>query len=218
MTPFRLILFLISFASYTAVHGQTSSEHLDTLVGTYVDELRAKNIDTICIYQDYCVGCIYNWKKREDECDFQGLFVSTYILWLDKGKTFMTKKDNCFDYSAIEIPTDSIWSFYLNNQDTIKLEELKIPQYFELKNGKQELFCSTVDHSYHQAIKIIVGQNTIIDKDLDDYYLSKDVGFSGRKNINYEYNINSRLKNFQLLIDRTIKNTTKVNPLTKTRR
>lgn len=218
MTIFRLTLLFILFASTNVANGQTSSDFLDTLVNNYVTELRNKNIDTICIYQDYCVGCLYKWKKDEDKCNFSGLFVPTYIFWTDKGQTYMTKKDNCFDYSIINVPTDSIWTYFFENQDRIKNEELKIPQYVEMKNGKEEIYSSTIDHSRHQGLKLIVGQDTLIEKDLDDYDLTKEVGFNGQTNINYEYNINLQLKQFQLLIDRTIKTTTKLNPLGKTRR
>jgi hypothetical protein len=218
MTLSRLTFLFILFTSFNVVKGQTSTEHLDILISNYVTDLKIKHIDTVCIYQDYCVGCLYMWKKDEDKCNFKGLFISTYIFWLYKGQTFMTKKDNCFDYSIIKIPHDSIWNTFFKNQDAIRKEELKIPQYVEIKYGKTEVYSSTIDHSYHQGLKVIVGQNTIIDKDLDDYYFTKKVGFNGQENINYEYNVSSQLKNFQLLIDRTIKRTTKINPLTKTRR
>jgi hypothetical protein len=218
MTIFRLTLLIILFASTNVANGQTSSDYLDTLVSDYVTDLKKKNIDTICVYEDYCIGCLYMWKEDEDKCNFSGLFVPTYIFWADKGKTYMTKKDNCFDYSIIQIPNDSIWTFFFENRDVIKKEDLKIPQYVEIKNGKQEIYSSTIDHSRHQGLKVIVRQDTLINKDLDDYYLTKQVGFNGQININYEYNINSQLKKFQILIDRIIKRTTKQNPLTKTRR
>jgi hypothetical protein len=125
---------------------------------------------------------------------------------------------HCFDYSTIKIPNDSIWTTFFENQDTIKKEELKVPLFIEMRNGKEVFYSSTIDHSHHQGLKVIIGQYTLINKHLDDYYLIKKDGFSGQANINYEYNINSRLKNFQLLIDRTIERVTKLNPLTKSRR
>jgi hypothetical protein len=218
MTLSRLTILFILIASFKIASGQTASEYLDTLVNNYVIELKTKNIDTICIYQDYCVGCLYTWKKDEDKCNFTGLFIPTYIFWADKGQTFMTKRDNCFDYSVIKVSNDSIWTFFFTNQDTIRKEEIKIPQYIEIKNGKEEVYSSTIDHSYHQAIKVIVRQDILIDKDIDNYYLTKEVGFRGQKNINYDYNINSYLKHVQLLIDRTIKTTLKKSKLTKKRR
>lgn len=218
MTIFRLALILILFVSTNLANGQNSSDYLDTLVNNYVTDLKNKNIDTICVYEDYCIGCLYKWKKAEDKCNFDGLFVTTYIFWTDKGKTYMTKKDNCFDYSIIRIPNDSIWTYFFKNRDTIKDQELKIPQYIEIKNGNEEIYTSSISHSQHQGIKIIVRQDTLINKYIDDYYLTRQIGFNGQININYEYNINSQLNYFQILIDRTIKRSTKQNPLTKTRR
>ncbi len=208
------ILSFLLFSFNNVLSGQTSSDHLDTLINDYINELKANNIDTVCIYQDYCVGCSHVWRKEEDRCNYQGLFVSTYIFWIDKGQTFITKKDNCFDYSTDRISSDSLWTFFFLHKDTIEKEEIKIPQYVEVKDGKKEVYSSTIDHSYHQTIRIIVRQKTLIDKEIDDYYLTQHVGFNGQENINYNYNINSYIKTLQLLIDRTIKKAT----LTKTRR
>ena len=204
------------FFLYNTVVGQNSAEHLDTIVKNYINELNSTGIDTVCIYKDYCVGCIYFSKKKEDKCDADGFYVPTYIFWLDKGQTFMTLKDNCFDYSTLKIDNDSIWQFFSAKRDIIKKEEIKMPQYIEIKNGKEETYSSSVDHSRHQDIQMIIGQNIIIDKDLDDYYFSKEI--EEQKNINYEYNINSCLKKFQLLISNTIKTATQKQKLQKTRR
>lgn len=218
MLLLRLTGLFILLASVNVVNAQQSTEHLDTVVKKYVIELKNKNIDTVCIYQDYCIGCTRKWKKNEDKCNFEGLFIPTYIFWVDKGQTFMTKKDNCFDYSVIKIPGDSIWTTFFKNQDIIKKETLKIPQYIEIKNGKEEIYSSYINHSYQQGIKIIVGTDTIIDKNIDDYYLTPKIIFTEKENINYLYNINSKLKNFQLLIDRIIEGALKINTLTKRKR
>ncbi|MDQ2721676.1 MAG: hypothetical protein M3Z26_18250, partial [Bacteroidota bacterium] len=184
----------------------------------YVGQLQKNGIDTVCIYQDYCVGCMYSFKKDEDKCDFNGwLFLPSYIIWLDKGVTFMTKKDNCFDYSTITLSNTNFWKFYFSNKDTINNQEIKMPEFVEIKNGKEQVYFSTIDHSYHQTIKMFVGQNSI-DKDLNDYYFSKEIGVRPDKNINYAYNINSPLKKLQVILGQTIKDETKKQPLIKTRR
>lgn len=220
MRIFLLILFTISFIPFRTIYGQGVSGDINTGIEIYVNELKNKNIDTVCIYSDYCAGCIDTSKKEDRACEFEGLFVSTYIFWLDKGKTFMAKKDNCFNYSAIEIPTDSIWTFCFENQDSINQEKLKPVQNIELKNGEPVMAFSSIDHSRHEIINIIIGNDTVINKDLNDYNFAEYTGFIQQKdrNINYNYNINSRIKELQLLIERIIRRTTKANPLTKTRR
>jgi hypothetical protein len=98
-----------------------------------------------------------------------------------KGQTFMTKKDNCFDYSIIKIPSDSIWAFFFKNIDEIKKEEIKIAQYVEIKNGKEEVYSSTIDHSYHEGFKVIVTDKAIVDKDLDDYYFTRKLALNVKR-------------------------------------
>ena len=217
MHPTKLLLFYSFILLTSFANGQTTNE-VDSLVNKFVLTLKAKNIDTVCIYQSYCIGCIYNIKD-EDKCDFKGwLFLPTYILWLDNGKTFMTKKDNCFDYSTIEIQKDNFWKFYFRNEDTIKKEKIKEPQFKVIEKGKEKIYSSIIDHSRHQNIKIIIQQNTKIDKDLDEYFFEKEIGINKDKNINYEYNVNSALNKLADLVNLTIKDEAKKQKLLKTRR
>jgi len=218
MTLSKLTIITFLLFCCRTVQGQTSSERLDTIVASFLDELRVKGVDTFCVYQDYCVGCDYNWKSSDDRCGFEGLFIPTYIFWLGNGQTYMTKKDNCFDYSVIKVDSDSIWQLFFTNRHIIEREEIKMPQYVEVKNGKTETYSSSIDHSWHQGIQVIIGNDTIINKNLDEYYFSKEVGNAKRKNINYEYNVNSFLNRLQALISRTIKDSIRREKLQKARR
>ena len=211
----KLLSFFILLTNF--VSGQKTHE-VNLLANKFIITLKAKNIDTVCIYQSYCIGCIYNFKDK-DRCNFKGLvYLPTYILWLDNGKTFMTKKDNCFDYSTIEIQKDGFWNFYFINQETIKKETIKEPQFKVIENGQEKIHSSFIDHSHHQNIKIIIQQNITIDKDLDEYFFEKEIGIEKNENINYDYNVNSNLNKLADLISITIKDETKKQKLLKTRR
>jgi hypothetical protein len=214
----NLAILSVLFFSFGTMSGQTSSEDVHALVKKYVRGLNAKGIDTVCIYEDFCIGCLYMWKKDEDKCNFKGLFIPTYIFWSDKGQSFMTRKDNCFDYSTVKIENDSLWHFFFTNRATIEKENIKMPQYVVVENGKENVYVSSIDHSTHQGIQILLREDTLINKDLDEYYFSKEIGHEGKININYDYNVNSRLKNFQLLIARTIDTAAQKQKLNKTRR
>jgi len=217
MTHLKLTTILLLTLIFSSTKAQNSSEMLDTIVKEFVQQLADKKIDTVCVYQKYCVGYITTWKNEEDKCNAGGLLVSTYIVWLDKGQTFMTKKDNCFDYSTIQFTNEAFWNFYFTNQDTIAKEEIKMPQYIEIVKGKEQTYYSSIDHSCHQEIKVFT-KTLQIDKDLDEYNFEKEIGSAKNKNINYDYNINSFLKKFQTQIEQTITNETKLNRLIKTRR
>lgn len=217
MTHLKLTTLLLLTLIFSSTKAQNSSERLDTLVNEFVQQLADKKIDTVCVYQKYCVGYITSWKNDEDRCNSGGLFVSTYIVWLDKGQTFMTKKDNCFDYSTIQFKNKTFWDFYFTNKDTLTKEEIKIPQYTEIVKGKEQTYYSNIDHSCHQEIKVFM-KTLQIDKDLDEYNFEKEIGSAKHKNINYDNNINSFLKKLQIKIEQTITNEIKINRLTKTRR
>jgi len=214
----QLAIISLIFFSLKKVNGQATAEHLNTLIKSYINEMNTNGVDTFCIYQDYCVGCDYKWNKAEDKCGYEGLYIPTYIFWLKEGQTFMTKKDNCFDYSIITVENDSLWQFFFSNQDTIVKQEIKMPQYIEVKNGKEQVYSVNIDHSVHEGIQIILRQDTLINKDLNEFYFCKEVEFGQQQNINYEYNIKSPLKEFQLLIARTITTATQQQKLQKSRR
>ena len=217
MTHRKLTILLFLTLVFSSTNAQNTSEGLDSLVKKFVRHLADKKIDTVCIYQKYCVGYITSWKNEEDKCNSGGLLVSTHIIWLDKGQTFMTKKDNCFDYSTIQFRNETFWDFYFINKDTLAKEEIKIPQFIKVVKGKEEIYSSSIDHSCHQEIKVFLKQLQM-DKDLDEYYFEKEIGSAKNKNLNYDYNINSFIKKFQMKIEQTIKNETKIQLLTKTRR
>ena len=217
MTPLKLTILLSLTLAFGSTKAQNTSERLDSLVKKFVQQLADKKIDTVCIYEKYCVGYTTSWKNEEDKCYTGGLLVSTYIIWLDKGQSIMTKKDNCFDYSTIQFTDEDFWDFYFINKDTLAKEEIKMPEFIEVVNGKQQTYSSIIDHSCHQTIKLFLKQLQI-DKDLDEYYFEKEIGSAKSKNINYDYNINSFLKKLQTKIEQTIKNETTIQRLTKTRR
>ncbi|GAB2843238.1 hypothetical protein GCM10027043_52860 [Ferruginibacter profundus] len=216
MTPYKLIILFFLQPFFVTTQGQTTSNQVDSLVKSYISQLRERGIDTVCIYQDYCVGCEYSAAKDENICDFPGwIFLPTYIFWIDKGLSFMTKKDNCFDYSTIKIDNPKFWKLYFSNKDAIKQEQIKVPQFIEIKNGEKNIYSSIIDHSTRQNIKIIT-KNEVISKSLDDYSFSEKIGLSLKSNINYKYNSKTYLKKLQLLLDKTVEDQTK--NLIKTRR
>ncbi len=209
---------LILFQLYTLnTFGQTTDEQVDSLVEIYVSQLQKKGIDTICTYKEFTLGGRYGFKNAKDICDDYAWQTPTYIIWLDNGVTFMTKKDNCFDYSTITLSNTRFWKYYFSNNDTINNQELKQPQFVVIKNGEKQITLCSRTHSNYQKIRMIVGRN-FNDKHFDDYYFSKKIGTEQNKNINYNYNINTPLKKLQLKLKHTIKIATQKQSFTKTKR
>jgi len=156
----------------------------------FLKELKLKKIDTICTFIDYSVGSIQIFNKNEEDkyCELDYDNLPTFILWKENGKTFLTKTDNCFKYSTLEINAEKIWQCYFENEKIIKTEKVKSFQFVEIKNGKKRILNSMVDHSHHQKFKIIA-KNEIIEKHFDDFDLKKTAQNGNEININYKNNI-----------------------------
>jgi hypothetical protein len=85
MTMRKILLLTLIFLLFSFISsGQNNSyEYLDTLVTNYVKELQSQNIDTICIYKDYCVGCVYPINDEIDRCAYLYIREQSYPLCSD---------------------------------------------------------------------------------------------------------------------------------------
>lgn len=161
----------------------------------FLKELKLKKIDTICTFKDYSVGSVQIFDKNEEDkyCELDYYNLPTFILWKENGKIFLTKTDNCFKYSILEINAEKIWQSYFENEKIIKTEKVKSFQFVEIKNGKKRILNSMVDHSHHQEFKIFT-KNEIIEKHFDDFDLQKTEQNGNEININYKNNMNLKSK------------------------
>ncbi|MEP7165480.1 MAG: hypothetical protein ABI741_12345 [Ferruginibacter sp.] len=199
-TLISIILFQLIFNSASC---QLSQPQLDSVVRKYAKDLTKKGIDTICIYQQYCIGCFLSSQTDEPMCSQNILFFPSYIFWIDKGNTYITKKDACFDYSAPKIVNDSFWRFYLGNSDKIKKEELKKPQYKQKVNGKDQIQTMDIDRAVFYRIYFRMGKDTML-KNLNNFYFTEKLGPDEDKNLNYDFNIQTQLKKLQLYLQRAV--------------
>ena len=161
----------------------------------FLKELKLKKIDAICTFKDYSVGSVQIFDKNEEDkyCELDYYNLPTFILWKENGKIFLTKTDNCFKYSILEINAEKIWQSYFENEKIIKTEKVKSFQFVEIKNGKKRILNSMVDHSHHQEFKIFT-KNEIIEKHFDDFDLQKTEQNGNEININYKNNMNLKSK------------------------
>ena len=186
---------------------QLTQPQLDSLISTFTTNLKKKKVDTILVYKQFCIGCLFQPVKDGNLCLENFASLPTYVFWKEKGKTLATRKDICFDYSVQEIAHDSIWTYYLANQGKIRKEELKEPQYIETVNGKKLTRTVTVDHSIYFHLTIIMAGSSLI-KEINSFYFSPFLGPDDTVNINYKYNTATALNNLHMIIQRIIKSET----------
>lgn len=202
---------------YTYSYGQnTSYDEVDTLVTDFLEQLNSGKVDTICIYEDYFIGGSLPVNDDQDGCEY--LYATTYILWLKQGKTFLSKKDNCFNYSTLEISSPHMWDIFFRDQTNIKNEKVRPFQTVYYEKGKKIVATTVIDHSEHQNIRMIVGYDTTM-MAFDSFDFQQQSAFGDKKeiNINYEHNNNLKGKQFLDELVQTVKDIEKKKLLTKTR-
>ena len=200
---FALLVIITSLFAVTAL-GQLSQPQLDSVVKKYSKALQNRGIDTVCIYNEYCIGCLFNPVNNINLCDGNFSSLPTYIFWKEKGKTFVTRKDICFDYSTQVISIDSFWQYYSANKQKIKKEELKIPQYIETVNGKRITRSLNIDHSIYFQLTVITGSESV-SKNINSFYFTKELGVNEEKNINYEFNMLTSLNRLHQILQGIIR-------------
>jgi len=211
----KFFIILLAFFTSTTHAQNTSYQHLDTLVNDFVKELQANYIDTICIFRNYCVGCIHVFDNDNDKCNYSSIYIPTYIIWLKQGRTFLTQKDNCFDYSTIEIDSIFLWNFFFKNQNYIKKEKVKPFEYITCENHKKKVYSVLIDHSKNQDFKMIINKR-VLDMHFNEFDLKEE--YDGSININYLYNQKLKSKKIVDELTQFVQNIEDKQRLTKSKR
>ena len=185
---------------------KASLGHLDSLIVNYVKDLHnIQKVDSFCIYSSYTLMPAHWIKWSPDNYCNTDIFIPRHILWLKNGKTFLTEKDNCFDYTTINYNADTLWNYFLRNKNIIKREKVKTFQYLD----KKDTVNSMVDHSDHQDFKIMIGADTI-EKWFDSHDLQEKETFGYAEdtiiNINYRYNNSLKSKYFADMMEKVVRN------------
>ncbi|MFI5161151.1 MAG: hypothetical protein ACHQHN_07730 [Sphingobacteriales bacterium] len=201
----RIVIILFFALSYHISYSQSPDKSLQIRIDSVVSKLKKSQIDTICVYQGYCVGCFITWKGIGGKCNYDGFYTTAYILWKKVGVSYITLLNSCFNYSTTKVVPNDLWTFCTGNIELIKSEAIKSFSIEQLQDGKKIIVPIKVDHSYHEVVRLII-RNEETTKYLDDYDFEK-TNISGNKaNVNYEYNINTKTWKLALLLNSCIHN------------
>ena len=181
------IILIVTFSNiFARIYGQeVKYNQLDSLTVRFVEKLQQKNIDTICIYLDYCIGTIHI-KNNDDSCAYSNsIFIPTYILWRFNGKTFLHKKDNCYNYKTIEIEAQTIWNIVFKYQSEIQKEKEKVFEYKQ--ESKKKSFVKITSSPCIREFSIFIGNKK---NEMRFYQSDLKEEWDMDKNINYSHNQN----------------------------
>jgi len=213
----KRILFLFIYFFSLLGNAQNNAEITrDNLATNYIKELQSRKIDTICFYEDYCIGCIdtFDYSSfKKDLCleDFPNYPI--YIFWKESGKTYLDKISVCFEYSSI-ISENAFWDVYFLNEKIIKNEIVKAYEYETFENSKRVTYNIGVDHSGHRNFKFII-KDKITTKEFDSFNLTKIGWDPSKSNINYEHNINLKSKQIVDILEKITSEAEKNNTFKK---
>ncbi|HLP51318.1 MAG TPA: hypothetical protein VK154_10570 [Chitinophagales bacterium] len=189
-----LFIFAISFNTYCfntrAQH--TSPYYLDSLVNDFATNLKNQGVDTICIFEDYWTTGQPFVVDEKDWCYTKHTYIPVYVLWRQAGKSYLSKKDNCFDYSTTEVRAEAIWKYYFDNREAIKPEKSKPFQLSSTVNGKLSLTTITDDHTGHRNVKVITATDTV-KKYFDTFQLQATAKNGNQTEVNINYGHNQKL-------------------------
>jgi|ERR1043165_1806769 hypothetical protein len=191
----RILLILTVLYTCRAGAQNTSKEHLDSLVNSFVAELRGKGVDTLLTFEDYWTPGQAFIGSKSDWCESKSTYVPVYFLWKQNGKTYLSKKDNCFDFSTAEVYATSIWQYYMAHDREIKKEKNKPFQIATIVNGKTSITTVGDENPGRRNLKLMMGNDSII-KRFDTFQLlaSTKNGSETLTNANYQNNISQLSK------------------------
>lgn len=201
------------FGVYGQKHHYNSIGFLDTLTSNFIDSLKKERIDTICIYWNSYYLAYPKWPGTDETgCSFDGYFYRVLLFWKKNNTSYCTQKNNCFDYSISEVHTTGFWESALSDINTLKSETI-LP--FQSINSSGDTSESFTFHDHSNEIILLVGADSIRYY-FSDYQLSH--GDNHSKNINFQHNQLTKIRQFQLKMDIEIETGIKNETLRKTKR
>ncbi|WP_343695217.1 hypothetical protein [Flavobacterium sp.] len=193
----RILIALTPFLAFLGNAQTNQKVKIDELVSNYIKELQRQKIDTICVYQSYCVGSIMTYDEplidEKETCTDDLTNEPVYVFWKENKKTFLTKINYCWEFSKIEIAKDNFWKIYNSNKKIINEEKVMPYEYETFQNSKKVKYTKVVDHSCHHNFRLLLKGNTI-EKRFDEFALQEKDEYSQKSNINYKHNINLKSK------------------------
>ena len=181
---FFLVCLLPSLAT-----AQYKKDVLQLQTDSLLTSLRQQGIDTLCVYESYCVGCVGTRIDNSSPCRTKGILVPTYILWKQAGHSYGRKLDNCRVGNSKELTTTTFWPYFLAHRQQIKKERIK--QFVNPSHGAVASF-----DFYTQ-------QDTV-----SQYFrpinLIRRLRHSAKKNHYYRYNIHTHTAELWKLLEAVV--------------
>jgi hypothetical protein len=201
MKTLSVTIFLCSFfTNYIFAQIGTGSV-TDQKITAKIKELKTRKIDTILNYCVYCNGRPPRFVVN-DSCYAYDI---KYLFWIDHGKCFMQRFDECKNHQEKQTKT-SLRNLIHNRYKGLFEAQIKKPKYIKLIEGKKMSYTIVYDHSCYSIFQFIIGDN-ILKKEFDNFDLDSKYD-NKHLNLNYDYNQKSILNTLRAIVENDIKNYT----------
>ncbi|RKR11322.1 hypothetical protein C8C82_3352 [Flavobacterium sp. 81] len=152
----KLLILLFLFVKITG-NAQTNQKHsLNEFVSDFI---KTQKTDTLFAYESFHAGDLkiidYSSDDGKEVCFDDLTNHPIYIFWKEKGKTYFSKINYCYEYSNILIENDTFWEIYSSNKSIIENEKVKPFQYIAIEKSKKTKYTIGVGNSYFQILQII---------------------------------------------------------------
>ncbi len=193
----KKLLYTLLFVSF-GLMAQNDKIQNEKYVADFSDFLIYNGASSFMQYQRYCNGNIDIYKLgNENACMSESTNYENYFFWIEEGKTYIKKMDNCGLFETQEIASPEIVNFISENIQSLKENNVK-PYETAAKNLKIEP--RTDVYPCMRSYSFTNTEQTL-NKTFRMYDLTSNADYS---NINLEYNQNLKLVALNKLVEQAI--------------
>ena len=187
LKKYSLVLFF--FISFHC-NAQYQKPLLDIQVDSLIAALHEQGMDTICIYQRYCVGCRGSYIREDSPCASKVTLKPTYIFWKSRAKTYAAFRDNCTRAAPVLISKNDFWDYLIKHKDEIKKGEIKAFTVVDKKVDNGEPQSWRRDHGMHYGYVFYMRTDTV-SQYIDAFDVQREKKFQKKTSKNVHYNQNT---------------------------
>ncbi len=187
----KILTILFSLGFLVTSTKSYSQNNLSKKFDLKILQLKKQKIDTIITYQNYFNGNT-NFIQSKKDTNSRATIIGI-VFWVDKGKMFKQRFDNCRDYPVTKISPSPFISLVLDSISKIEIAQIQPVKFNSIdKDGKPIISISSVSHSERTRFTFLIKDKEFA-KNIDHYDIETKTTEDGHPNINYDENQNTIL-------------------------
>ena len=188
-----LFVFIFSLISL-GIKAQHNKEHVDKLVSDFTKSLESRDIVNYFYMYQYCNGTVKIFRLSDGtSCTSKETYYKVYVFWREDNETLIKKIDNCGMFFSLPVVNDEILNFITENIQQLK-EKVKP---YEVENPENVPAKQSTIHACSKMFQFKINDESFG----QSYNLYQLTNESKYKNLNFEYNNNLKIVEFEKIIN-----------------